>query len=262
MPRPVITLTTDFGEGSSYVAQMKGVILTLNPEATLVDITHKVPPQDIRHGAQVLDDVTRRFPSDTIHVAVVDPGVGTERRILYARIGTQNYIAPDNGLLTLVAHRAPPSQTIVLTKRDYWLAEVSSTFHGRDIMAPVAAYLSLGLNPVSLGPPVEDLLKKTWPEAHVEDNRIEGSVVSFDSFGNLITDITIKMLGDLVTSDSVVVHCGEQQIRGIVHTYHGRKPGSLVALVGSTGLLELAIVNGNAAKTTQTEVGSPVIITW
>ena len=149
---PIITLTTDFGTGSPYVAAMKGVILSINPAATIVDISHAVPAQDIARGALVLEDTTPWFPADTIHVAVVDPGVGTERAILYARIGPQQYIAPDNGLLSRLMARTPPSLVLRLTEREYWLPEVSHTFHGRDIMAPVAARLSLGLDPAAARP--------------------------------------------------------------------------------------------------------------
>ena len=158
---PIITLTTDFGTGSPYVAAMKGVILSINPAATIVDISHAVPAQDIARGALVLEDTTPWFPADTIHVAVVDPGVGTQRSILYARIGPQQYIAPDNGLLGRLMARTRPSLVLRLTEREYWLPEVSHTFHGRDIMAPVAARLSLGLDPRRLGPPPDSSISST-----------------------------------------------------------------------------------------------------
>ena len=135
----IITLTTDFGAGSPYVAAMKGVILSINSAANIVDITHDIPAQNIRSAAVVLDDVTGWFPEDTIHVAVVDPGVGTGRAIVYARIGRQQFIAPDNGLLSRLAARTTPSQTIRLEDPEHWLSPVSATFHGRDIMAPAAA---------------------------------------------------------------------------------------------------------------------------
>jgi S-adenosylmethionine hydrolase len=262
MPRPIITLTTDFGEGSHYVAQMKGVILSINPEANIVDISHAVPPQDVRQGALALDEASRRFPPDSIHVAVVDPGVGTDRNITYACIGNRHYVAPDNGLLSLLAHHTPPSQIIVLANPEYWLPEVSFTFHGRDIMAPVAAHLSLGVDPNRLGMPADDVIKLTWPEVRVEARRIEGSVVSFDSFGNLITDITAKLLAQAATHDVLQIRCGKHEIRGLVMTYHGSQANTLVALIGSSGLLELSVVNGNAAKALGVEVGAEVSVTW
>jgi hypothetical protein len=145
MPSSIITLTTDFTTGSPYVAAMKGVILSIHPGALIVDITHDIPHQDIRQGAIVLAEATRFFPAETIHVAVVDPGVGTERRIVLARSGDQYFIAPDNGLLSGLARRNPPSTMFTVANPEHWLPEVSATFHGRDIMAPVAARLSLGL---------------------------------------------------------------------------------------------------------------------
>ena len=147
MSRPRITLTTDFGLGSPYVAQMKGVILSLCGEADLIDITHGIGPQNVREGAVVLADTTPRFPPGTIHVAVVDPGVGTARKLVYAEIGPQRYLAPDNGLLSLLAASQPPSRIVSLENSQFWLPEVSPTFHGRDILSPVAARLAGGASP-------------------------------------------------------------------------------------------------------------------
>ena len=188
----IITLTTDFGAGSPYVAAMKGVILTINPAVTLVDLTHAVPAQDIRHAAVVLEEVADRFPAGTIHVVVVDPGVGTDREIVYVRVGRQQFVAPDNGLLSRVIARMPPSKIIRLAEPRFWLADVSTTFHGRDIMAPVAARLSLGLEPEQLGPSLERLIVVEWPRARLLDRKIAGHVIEIDSFGNLITNIAAE----------------------------------------------------------------------
>lgn len=258
----VITLMTDFGEGSPYIAQMKGVILTLNRAATIVDITHGIPPQNVRQGAMVLDEVTRNFPADTVHVAVVDPGVGTERNLVYARFGDQKYLAPDNGLLGQLCRREPPNEIVVLSNRDFFLADVSSTFHGRDILAPVAAYMSLGLDPIRLGSPAMSVVSLNWPAVRVEPRRIEGTIVSFDSFGNLITDISAQMLEAAPSWRKIHIECGGHELRGIVKTYGQRPIGSLAALVGSSGLLELAVVNGNAAQTLGMQVGTDVKVTW
>ena len=190
----IITLTTDFGTGSPYVAAVKGVVLSINPAVTLVDVTHDVRAQDVRHGALILDDVTGRFPPGTIHVAVVDPGVGTDRKILVAEIGGRHYVAPDNGLLSRLARRTPPSDVRELTESRYWLDSVSATFHGRDVMAPVAAHLSLGLDPEKLGPPLAKLAMLDWPEPVVSSGRIEGEILDVDSFGNLITNIDAELL--------------------------------------------------------------------
>src|SRR5262245_7189304 len=190
----LLTLITDFGTASPYVAAMKGVILGINPAARLVDISHDVPPQDIRHGAVLLAEATTWFPAGAIHVAVVDPGVGTERRLIYARIGDQQYLAPDNGLLSLLAARVRPTRIVELSNAEHWLPEVSNTFHGRDILAPVAAQLSLGLEPERLGPALAQIRTLDWQEPIVTANRIEGAVRWIDRFGNLITNVTASML--------------------------------------------------------------------
>lgn len=262
MSRPIITLTTDFGEGSPYVAQMKGVILSLNAEVNLVDITHAVPPQDVKHAARVLNEVTVRFPADTIHVAVIDPGVGTDRKIVAARLGRQRYVAPDNGLLSLIALRATGQRCVEVANPQYWLADVSDTFHGRDIMSPVAAALSLGVEIDDLGPPLLDLTRLTWPDVEIYENSLKGTVVSFDSFGNLITDITVEMLTDVRKRSSLKVQCGSHTIDGLVRTYAERPETSLVALIGSSGFLELAVVNGDAAKRLGINVGEEVRVLW
>ncbi len=258
----VITLTTDFGTGSPYVAAMKGVILSINPDVTLVDLSHDVPAQDIRHGAMVLDSVSPRFPPGTIHVAVVDPGVGTERAIVYARMGGQQYIAPDNGLLSRLAERHRPEQLIRLANAEYWLPEVSHTFHGRDIMAPVAAHLARGVPPERLGPPQEGLVAIQWLRVHRGERRLEGAVEEIDSYGNLITNITAEMLEGRPTDERACVICNIYETFGIYRTYAEQPPGTLVAIIGSTGRLELAVVGDNAASRLGIEVGMPVIVAW
>jgi len=241
---------------------MKGVMLSINPDAVLVDVTHAVPPQDVRQGALVMEEVTTRFPDGTIHVCVVDPGVGMEREIVYAQIAAQRYVAPDNGLLSRLATAKTPAQIISLTNRDYWLPQVSSTFHGRDIMAPVAARLSLGAPPEQMGETIERLTMLHWPGVVVEGNRIVGSVISVDSFGNLISSIDNEALAAVDDFASAAVTCGGRTTDGIVETYGRRSPGSLVALVGSSGKLELAIVGGNAAQELDAGVGDTITAAW
>ena len=261
MPR-IITLTTDFGPGSPYVAQMKGVILSIDPEAALVDITHGIEPQNVRQGALVLADATKWFPPETIHVAVVDPGVGTQRKIIYARLGAAHYVAPDNGLLSRLALETPPSTIIAVAEREFWLPQVSATFHGRDIMAPVAARLALGLDPARLGPPQRELVRLDWAEVRVAANRIEGSVQSIDSFGNLVTDISAEVLARAPRGEEVAIVCDDHETRGIFNTYADQPEMTLIALVGSSGKLELAIVGDSAAEMLGIAVGTPVTITW
>ena len=258
----IITLTTDFGTGSPYVAAMKGVILSLNPAANIVDLTHEIPAQDVSRGAVVLDDVAERFPDDTIHVAVVDPGVGTDRAIVFAQIGRQNYVAPDNGLLSRLIARTPPTKLLKLTEPEYWLDDVSSTFHGRDIMAPVAAHLSLGLDPDRLGSPIDELVDVAWPEVYQSPTRIDGIVQAVDSFGNLITNITVDMLVGRPTDERACVVCNIYETWGIYNAYAEHPRGTFVALIGSNGRLELAVVGDNASEMLGIQVGCPVVVAW
>ncbi len=258
----IITLTTDFGTGSPYVAAMKGVILSICPEATLVDLTHEVPAQDIRHAAMVLDSVCPRFPKGTIHVVVVDPGVGTDRAIVYARIGGQQFIAPDNGLLSRMAERDPPEQLIRLANPKFWLPEVSNTFHGRDIMAPVAGHVACGVPPDQLGPPHEGMVAIQWLSVHRGERRIEGVVEQIDSFGNLITNISVDMLEGRPTDERACIICSIYETFGVYHSYAEQPPGTLVAIIGSSGQLELAVVDDNAASRLGIEIGALVIVAW
>jgi S-adenosylmethionine hydrolase len=258
----IVTLTTDFGADSPYVAQMKGVILSINPAVTLVDVTHSVPPQSVRQGALLLAEATGRFPEGTIHVCVVDPGVGTDRHIVYAEFGGQKYIAPDNGVLTEVMQHAPVGRAVVVTNARYRLPQVSMTFHGRDIMAPAAAHLSLGLAPEELGPPAPGLTSADRPAVVVQPRRISGHVVLVDSFGNLISTIRQGDLAGIANWDQAQVHCGGWHVQGIIRAYAQRSAGSAVALIGSSGRLEIAVVNGSACRELRAGVGDEVVITW
>jgi S-adenosyl-L-methionine hydrolase (adenosine-forming) len=258
----IITLTTDFGISSPYVAVMKGVILSINPEAVLIDLTHAIEPQNIRQAALVLAGAAPWFPPETIHVAVVDPGVGTDRKIVYARIGKHDFVAPDNGLLSRLALATPPSTIITVADRGFWLPAVSATFHGRDIMAPVAARLSLGLEPARLGSVQHELVQLQWTEARVSEKRIQGAVQSVDGFGNLITNIPADVLANVPRGEELTVVCDEHETHGIFSTYADQPAMTLIALIGSSGNLELAIVGDSAAIMLGVTVGTPVTITW
>lgn len=265
---PLITLTTDFGEGSVYVAEMRGVILSINQSAHIVDLTHAVPPQDIRSGALALANASPRFPAGTLHIGVIDPGVGTEREILYAEIGVQRYICPDNGLLSRLAEEFGPPKLTAITNERWFRKPVSRTFHGRDVMAPVAAQLSLGLDPGKLGSPRTHFTKIEWPgaakvaESGERGNVIEGVVESIDSFGNLITNITRPMLAGAPAGDSVSIVCDEHETHGIFQAYGDQPPMTLVALIGSSDRLELAIVDDSAKMMLGVAVGAPVVVKW
>jgi S-adenosylmethionine hydrolase len=262
MSKRVITLATDFGTDSPYAAAMKGVILAINPQATLVDITHSIPPQDVRQGAIVLANVCPRFPADAIHIAVVDPGVGTDRRLVFARIGNQQYLAPDNGLLSRLAKRDPPRQIVTLSEPAFWLKDLSDTFHGRDILAPVAARISLGVDPDLLGPKLSRLVELDWPEPRLESQRLVGEVETVDRFGNLITNITRQDLAGIARHQPLRVKCGARDGIPIVRTYGAQPKGTIVALVGSGGCLEVAVVEGSAARELSAVVGVAVAIEW
>jgi S-adenosylmethionine hydrolase len=256
--RPLITLTTDFGISSPYIAQMKGVILSLCREVDLVDLTHAIGPQNIKEGAVVLADTTPRFPRGTIHVAVVDPGVGTARRLIYAEIGEQHYLAPDNGLLSLLARESLPRQIVAIENRDYWLPDVSNTFHGRDVLAPVAAHLALGLDPAKLGPPLVALDSLTIFQPQKSGGGVVGEVLYVDSFGNLVTNFRrddLECLGDLAR---VSIECAGGTLSHLVANYAAGMPGETIALFDSQGRLEIAIVGGNAARQLGVRAGESV----
>lgn len=262
MQSPLITLTTDFGADSPYVAAMKGVIYSIHPSARVVDVTHSIPPQNIDAGSWVLLEVAPYWPPGTIHVCVVDPGVGTDRRLIGACFESAVYLAPDNGLLTRLAGRKPPTTIVALTERRFWLPTVSATFHGRDILAPAAARLSLGLDPRELGPVVDRLVELPISKVRIMPGKIKGAVRSIDSFGNLITDITAEQLAGVpVEPDRVRICCDEHETQGLFRTYD-QPPMTLVALVGSGGFLELAIVQDSAAMMLGIRAGAPVTVEW
>lgn len=263
----LITLTTDFGPSSPYVAAMKGVILLINPDVRLIDITHAIRPQSVFEAAQVLAKTTPLFPADSIHVAVVDPGVGTKRAIVYAEFPWGRYICPDNGLLSRLAELAEPTMMVTVTAERFFRDPVAPTFHGRDIMAPVAAHLSLGIDPAELGPPHGEpgnwhLTQLDWRGAEKVANRITGEIVSVDSFGNLVTNINRDMLADVPSDESVAIRCDDHETRNIFTTYADQPPMTLVAVIGSNDQLELAIVNDSAKIMLGVDVGTEVEVIW
>lgn len=275
MAAPPIVLTTDFGTADAYVGVMKGVILTINPTATIVDLTHQILPQDISQAAFVLGTSHRFFPAGAIHVVVVDPGVGTDRRALLLVTPRERFLAPDNGVLSWIIRQhldQPPEKegrvlvppgcsAYQLTNPQYWLSPVSQTFHARDIFAPVAAHLSLGVPPESLGQPVGDLVWLPPPEPTCQDNTIQGQVIFTDHFGNLITNISAQQLAG---ASNMQVEVKGQRIPRLSRTFQegdSHQPGHLVALLGSHGYLEIAVREGNAAVKLEAGAGEPVCVT-
>lgn len=234
---------------------MKGAVLSVNPRAVLLDLTHQIPPQDLLHTSYFLVSAIPYFPAGVLHVVVVDPGVGTPRALLYVEIGGHRLLVPDNGCWTELAHRCTTSPTVLrLAEPRYWRAEISDTFHGRDILAPVAGHLSLGLDPKLLGPAAStwSALERRAPE--MNSHQMAGQVQFVDDFGNLITTLSGKLLDDPGSR----LFVGSIEVRVRVRTYAEAAPGTLVALSSSTGHLEIAVVQGNAAARLRVEVGEPV----
>jgi S-adenosylmethionine hydrolase len=254
----LITLTTDFGEGSPYVAALKGVILGVNPAARLLDLSHRVPPQNIRHVAFFLTAALPYFSAGPLHIVVVDPGVGTERPLLYIEVGGHRLLVPDNGCWTMLARDVGGTPRVIrLAEPRYWRPQVSATFHGRDILAPVAGHLSLELDPRELGPATTEWVHLSVPTPVLESARLSGEVVFVDDFGNLLTNIPAAAFTAWHDRPVRITVAG-QEVPRRVRTYGEADPGSLVALVSSNALLEVAVAQGSAAAHLNASVGTPV----
>jgi len=243
----IVTLTTDFGIEGPYVAAVKGVILSRAPGVQIVDVTHRIAPQNILEGAFVLAEVVEVFPPGTVHLAVVDPGVGTDRRLLAISVAEQWFVLPDNGLISAVARGRRPSSIWEISNPAICRSEISNTFHGRDILAPAAAHLLLGRDPAELGPARTSFISHRNFEATQSESGVTGEVVFRDAFGNLITNIAVRQLSDL-PPENWTVEIADTPIKGLVRTYGDRPTGTLIALIGSGGWLEVAVVNGDAAR--------------
>jgi S-adenosylmethionine hydrolase len=254
---PLITLTTDFGDASPYVAVMKGVILSLNPAARLLDLSHRIRPQDLRHADYFLGTAVPFFPKGTVHLAVIDPGVGSERAALVVEAGGQFLVGPDNGIFTRALRAlGGPVCARQLTEPRFRLPAVSATFHGRDVFAPAAAHLSLGADPAAMGPPVPAPVQLT-PRPHLcRTDGCEGEVQFVDEFGNLITNI--PSAGVTALPVRVAVGGSDPHPLRWVRTYADAPPGELVSLFSSDGFFEVAVVNGSAARRLAADVGTPV----
>jgi len=263
---PIITLLTDFGVESTYPAQMKGVILERLPDAVLVDLTHGVRPHDVRTGAFMLASSVSAFPKGTVHLAVVDPGVGGRRRVLAAEADGHLYVAPDNGLLTLVGQgrrlfgaERPTGRVVAVEDQTHFRRTVSSTFHGRDVFAPLAAALAGGAALETLGPAIDDFERFDLPLPEREGPIICGEVLYVDPFGNLVTNVAGAMLAGVDPSAVEVLACGAV-IRGLCRAYCDVPPGILLAYIGSAGLLEIAVNQQSAAVRLGADIGTRVTV--
>lgn len=257
----LLTLTTDFGPSGRYVAQMKGVLYGRAPGATVVDLSHDIPPQDVAAAARLLEAAAAYWPAGTVHLAVVDPGVGTERPIVAIEALGQRFVGPDNGLFGWLEGRV--EACVALSRERLTAAGDSDTFHGRDLMAPAAALLLTGTPLTELGAPHDPLQTLPMDEGpRMESDRIEGRVVEVDRYGNLVTDVAAEMLDGAPRDERLRVTLGEHETFGLWRTYGENPPQTLVALVGSGGYVEVAIVNGNAAEMLAAGVGDAVCLDW
>ena len=253
---PVVTLLTDFGTADYFVAAVKGVILTINPAVTIVDITHEIPPHDIESGAFTLMTCYRDFPAGTVHVAVVDPGVGSARRGIVVSAGSQFFVGPDNGLFSYILDRERSHKTFQLTDDKYFRASASTTFHGRDVFAPVAAALSQGVKPNKFGPRITDEVRLRSLSPVKRNAKLEGRIIHIDHFGNCVTNFTRADLPKpkrLVVKRRVV-----EEFREFYADQEGSKP-HLFGIWCSAGFLELSINGGSAAALLKAKRGDTVI---
>jgi S-adenosylmethionine hydrolase len=255
----IVALLTDYGLQDPYAGMMKGALLSVNPEARIVDLTHDVPPQDIREGGRVLSAARPYFPAGTIFVAVVDPGVGTDRAILGVETERHFFLAPDNGLLSFLDRDGGIRRIVQVRESKYFLKPVSRTFHGRDILAPVAGHLSRGVDLSRFGPAVNRMTTQEGAAPRLATNGdLQGEVVAIDRFGNLITNIPGEMLPD---ARDVRITVGRRTVNAMSRSYADAHKGGLLALVGSTGHLEISVNHGSARKTTRIKRGDRVLVT-
>ncbi len=259
--RPIVTLLTDFGYQDPFVGIMKGVILSLCPMAALVDLCHETAAYDVLAGSFLLQSAVRFFPHGTIHVAVVDPGVGGPRRPLLAQIDDQFFVAPDNGLLSYPMSNGTVRAVRAITAREYLLEPVSATFHGRDVFAPVAGYLARGVSVERFGPEIADAVRLVIPRSrHDPIGRLTGQVIWVDRFGNCVTTITQEDLETFAAGAGgrIRVVLGARVLGGVVSHFEEAGPGGYAAIIGSTGYLELFANRGNLARRWGVAAGSPV----
>jgi len=241
--KAIITLTTDFGTKDHYVGAMKGVILGINPDVSVIDITHEVGKYNVTEAALKLSNFYSYFPQGTVHVVVVDPGVGGSRKPLVLESDGYYFIGPDNGVFSLLFRRDKEARAFEISNPDYMLENVSGTFHGREIFAPASAHISLGARPEDMGTAVSDPVELDYPEPELSGGEIRGRVIYADSFGNLVTNIP-----SLLIAPGSKVYVGRFTIYRISNTYADVREGELVALAGSSGLLEISVNQGSASE--------------
>lgn len=252
----IVTLLTDFGTVDPFVGILKGVMLTLQPTLTCVDLSHQLPAQDVRRGALALEAAWRFFPTGTVHLAVVDPGVGSPRRALIVEAAGHFFVGPDNGMLTAALNADPQAQAFALETPAYQLSPVSRTFHGRDIFAPAAAWCAKGVEPQAFGASISEPVRLVWPVARAVAGGFEGEVLAPDVYGNLLTNLDAPLLKGAPVWRVVVdgVHIP------VLGTYSDVSPGALVAMVGSTGRVEICVNGGSAQQALKAGQGTRVVL--
>ena len=260
MARPVVALLTDFGTRDHYAGAMKGVVLGLCPDATCIDISHDIDPHDVLAGALELAACFKYFPAGTIFLVVVDPGVGSARRPIAADAGGYRFVAPDNGVLTLVFREDPPKRVVELTERKYARATVSRTFEGRDRFAPAAAWLAKGVDLTALGKTLQAWTTIDVPSPVEAGSQLTADVLRVDRFGNLITNLDRRTFERFAGGTPIEISAGTQGIEKVVATYAEASPGALCALFGSSDHLEIAVNGGSAAERLQLSRGAHVTI--
>lgn len=256
----IITLITDFGASDIFVGIMKGVILGINPKAKIIDITHEIKPQDVIGGGFLLGSAYRYFPAGAVHLSVVDPGVGSERRAVAVETEHYYFVTPDNGFLSYILAEEPVRKAVELSNADYFLPEISDTFHGRDIFAPVAAHISRGVPVANLGHELTDLVQFPIQTPQISADRIIAHVIYIDRFGNLITNISQPVFAEARGERDFIIAIKERQINQIKRAYAEVPVGELIGIFSSFGHLEIAINGGNAAKILGVEKGAAVEI--
>ncbi|MGB8542291.1 MAG: SAM-dependent chlorinase/fluorinase [Candidatus Acidiferrales bacterium] len=261
MARPIITLTTDYGTNDHLVGVLKGVILNINPDVNIVDITHSVLAHDVLDGALTISQAYKYFPSKTIHLVVVDPGVGTARRPILVAGDTHYFVAPDNGVLSAIYDKSESLYVWNITSEHYFRQPVSNTFHGRDIFAPVAAWLSKSWQTASFGEEVTDFVRFAIPKPKASGNTVKGIVLRTDNFGNLITNLTTEDVPALIAPDAkFTIRLGNAAVTKMVPTFAQGTGTEPFAIIGSSGYIEICVNKGNAARTIGVGRGAEVTV--
>lgn len=256
---PILTLTTDFGQNDPFVGIMKGVILNIAPTAQIVDLTHQIEPQNITQAAQIIKSASSWFPKGTVHLAVVDPGVGGPRRPIAVRAGKHYLVGPDNGIFSATIDSK--SKTYELTEKKYFLKPLSSTFHGRDLFAPAAAWIAKGIPLTKMGRPVENPVILKLPQPTMKNGKLEGEIIHIDRFGNLTTNISAGLLQETFrNSKPLKIRVGKKQTYGPVTRYNQCETGEIAGIINSWDHLEIFCREGNAARKLKCKAGAKVTV--